>query len=468
MKKASLSAGLMLLALMASSINLSAQSASSEAQDIPPWYMSIGGGYIKFEGDEAVKGNGFIQLKLGYDYDPRWSFEGSLLIYPRFNKNDVYDYDSGVPILRDGLQGDSTWGMGIAADALYHLIATDDRHWDPYLVLGAGAMWLRTENVQWPRVDPNLRFGVGLAYHFNPEWAVRVDVVEAMALSTERDALEFNLMPSIGVNWKWGAHVPAKYVVSGGPLDTDGDGLSDAEELQLGTDPKNPDTDGDGLTDGEEVKKYRTDPLNPDTDYDGLTDGAEVYNHKTDPLVRDTDKGGVADGHEVIEDHTNPLDPTDDLLLFTLHIEFETDKAVIRSEYFSDLNKIGKVLVRDPQATARIEGHADKRKTSKYKYNMDLSERRAKAVATYLNEKFGIPQKNMAPVGYGYTRPLAANDTVNGNMKNRRVEVYIRKGAEPAAGVKKEQVAPAQKPEAAAATPATTPAVQQPATVVKP
>jgi outer membrane protein OmpA-like peptidoglycan-associated protein len=452
MKKSILLAGLMSLAFIASSINsYSAEAALGKAEEISPWYMSLGGGFIRFEGDEAVKDGGFIQLKLGYDYDPRWSFEGSLLIYPNLNKNDYYDYDyyTGMPILRDGLQGDSTWGLGFAGDALFHLIVADDRHWDPYLVIGAGAMYLRERNVQWMAVVPNVRFGAGLAYHFNPEWSIRLDLVEEMAFSSERDALEFHLMPSMGVNWKWGAHVPAKYVVSGGPLDTDGDGLSDAEELQLGTDPKNPDTDGDGLTDGEEVKKYHTDPLNPDTDYDALTDGAEVYNHKTDPLVRDTDKGGVADGHEVIEDGTNPLDPSDDLLLFTLHIEFETDKAVIRSQYFADLDKIGKVLARDPQSSARIEGHADKRKSSAYKYNMDLSDRRAKAVATYLNEKFSIARNHLTPVGYGYTRPMEANDPVKGNGKNRRVEVYIRKGSDQAIDaskgivVDKNQVKPA-------------------------
>jgi len=451
-------AGAILVASLISSMPLFAEN-TAQSEGIPPWYLSLGGGYIKFEGDEAVKGGGFIQLKLGYDYVPRWSFEGSLLIYPNFNKNDVYDYDSGVPTLRDGLQGDSTWGFGIAGDALFHLIATDDRHWDPYLTLGAGAMYLRVRNVQWPAVDPNLRFGGGLAYHFNPEWAIRLDLITAMAISSERDALEFNFMPAVGVNWKWGAHVPAKYVVSGGPLDSDGDGLSDAEELKLGTNPHNPDTDGDGLTDGEEVHKYHTDPLNPDTDYDGLSDGAEVYNYKTDPLVRDTDKGGVADGHEVIEDHTNPLDPSDDLLLFTLHIEFETDKSIIRSQYFNDLNKIGKVLARDPQSTARIEGHADKRKTSAYKYNMDLSERRAKAVAAYLNEKFGIARSRITPVGYGYTRPLAANDPINGNEKNRRVEVYIRQGSDQTAAAPKEQPkVPAEEKKAAEKTDSVQPA----------
>jgi hypothetical protein len=58
--------------------------------------------------------------------------------------------------------------------------------------------------------------------------------------------------------------------------DTDGDGLTDAEEATLGTDPTKADTDADGLTDREEVVIYKTDPLNPDTDGDGYKDGDEV------------------------------------------------------------------------------------------------------------------------------------------------------------------------------------------------
>ena len=57
---------------------------------------------------------------------------------------------------------------------------------------------------------------------------------------------------------------------------------------------------------------------------------------------------------------------------------------------------------------------------------MRLSERRAKSVADYLNKKFGITVNRMTAVGYGFTRPRAANDPIEGNQKNRRVEVYIR------------------------------------------
>lgn len=60
--------------------------------------------------------------------------------------------------------------------------------------------------------------------------------------------------------------------------DTDGDGLDDVREEDLGTDPLNWDTDGDGLSDGDEVTIWKTKPLNPDTDGDSFPDGGEVKN----------------------------------------------------------------------------------------------------------------------------------------------------------------------------------------------
>lgn len=91
-------------------------------------------------------------------------------------------------------------------------------------------------------------------------------------------------------------------------MDTDGDLLYDGGELIYGTDPLNPDTDGDGLLDGEEVYIYETNPLNPDTDGDGLTDWEEIFVYGTDPLKADTDGDGFSDGAEVAAG-TDPLDP---------------------------------------------------------------------------------------------------------------------------------------------------------------
>ncbi len=101
-------------------------------------------------------------------------------------------------------------------------------------------------------------------------------------------------------------------------LDTDGDGLSDADEInKYQTKPGEKDTDGGGVTDGDEVLKNGTNPLSAfddrDTDGDGLGDKEETDLYKTDPLNPDTDEGGIKDGVEV-KRGTDPLNPEDDLI----------------------------------------------------------------------------------------------------------------------------------------------------------
>jgi len=73
---------------------------------------------------------------------------------------------------------------------------------------------------------------------------------------------------------------PASAVAA--PGDSDGDGLEDAIEVELGTDPVDPDTDDDGATDGDEYYVHQTGTRNPDTDGDGVVDGDEIANG-TDP-----------------------------------------------------------------------------------------------------------------------------------------------------------------------------------------
>ncbi|MFC1604706.1 hypothetical protein ACFL5F_06725 [Planctomycetota bacterium] len=81
-------------------------------------------------------------------------------------------------------------------------------------------------------------------------------------------------------------------------LDSDGDGLTDDEEVALGTDPLDDDTDDDGLLDGTEVEIAEgsgcPDPLNPDSDGDTLADGAEV-DMGTSPCNVDTDGDTIPD-----------------------------------------------------------------------------------------------------------------------------------------------------------------------------
>ena len=96
-----------------------------------------------------------------------------------------------------------------------------------------------------------------------------------------------------------------------GEGDADEDGLSDAAELDGGTDPTSSDTDGDGLSDGDEIEN-ETDPLDPDSDDDGLADSDEVNGDPpTDPNNPDTDEDGLSDAVELAagSDPTDPASP---------------------------------------------------------------------------------------------------------------------------------------------------------------
>lgn len=378
-----------------------------------PWTVSLGAGWLNLEGDEPVKDGPFLSLKSGYDFSPHWTFEADLSIFPNLENNtfkdDRFHIDQDI------------WAVHLGLDMLFHFRSAKDMHFDPFLAAGAGFNYYE-EDLNHGNPEPAIIAGGGLFYHFDDEWGMRADYRQTIA----GDNTEFNGLFSVGAVYRIGARVPVEYGVTGGEIDSDGDGLIDSLEVQIGTDPYDPDTDKDGLSDGEEYNIHKTDPLNPDTDWDGLKDGAEVLTYTTNPLDRDTDKGGVADGHEVIEDNTDPLNGKDDLQLFTLNIEFDYDKAILRPQYFNELDVIIKVLHRDPGATARVEGHADKRKTSKAVYNQKLSERRAKAVLDYLVDVGGIDRTRLTYKGYGFERPVAPNDTEENMQKNRRTEIYIR------------------------------------------
>ena len=97
-------------------------------------------------------------------------------------------------------------------------------------------------------------------------------------------------------------------------IDSDNDGLTNADEVVYGTDINNPDTDSDSLSDGDEVHTYLTDPLVADTDSDGMPDNYETT-HQLDPLVKDSeedkDKDGLSNINEMLAG-TSPNNPDTD------------------------------------------------------------------------------------------------------------------------------------------------------------
>jgi outer membrane protein OmpA-like peptidoglycan-associated protein len=225
-----------------------------------------------------------------------------------------------------------------------------------------------------------------------------------------------------------------QYMTNPLKADSDGDGLKDGEEVNTSkTNPMKADTDGDGLSDGDEVMKYKTDPLKADTDGDGLSDGDEVMKYKTDPLKADTDGGSVNDGTEVARG-SDPLNPADDVppkkeelkvevgkAIVLEGIVFATGKADITPETETNLEKAYNTLAQNPEIVVEIQGHTDN--TGKKATNMKLSQARAESVKAWLVKK-GIAAERITAKGFGPDKPAADNKTKEGRQQNRRIEFF--------------------------------------------
>ena len=103
-------------------------------------------------------------------------------------------------------------------------------------------------------------------------------------------------------------------------------------------------------------------------------------------------------------------------------VNFDTDKATIKSESEAILDNAVRVLNENSSVSVRVEGHTDSRGSDAY--NQRLSERRAQAVVSYLVAN-GIDASRLAAVGYGESAPIAPNDTAENMYRNRRVDLVV-------------------------------------------
>jgi OOP family OmpA-OmpF porin len=102
-------------------------------------------------------------------------------------------------------------------------------------------------------------------------------------------------------------------------------------------------------------------------------------------------------------------------------IFFDTDKAIVKPESNPTLAQIAALLKSDGKLAVTIVGHTDNQ--GQYDYNVDLSKRRAEAVAKALSANFSVDAKRLRAAGVGMLAPAASNDTDEGRAKNRRVEI---------------------------------------------
>ncbi|EDQ00044.1 peptidoglycan-associated lipoprotein Pal [Shewanella benthica] len=103
-------------------------------------------------------------------------------------------------------------------------------------------------------------------------------------------------------------------------------------------------------------------------------------------------------------------------------IYFDFDRSLVSAQFAEVLQAHGNYLVEHPNVRLMIEGHADERGTPEY--NIALGERRAKAVAKYL-QGMGVLPSQMSIVSYGEEKPLDMSRTDDSFAINRRaVLVY--------------------------------------------
>ena len=218
--------------------------------------------------------------------------------------------------------------------------------------------------------------------------------------------------------------------------DNDGDGVRDLDDkcdntpegVEVGPDGcPDDDLDGDGIP-----NKYDKCPEDPE-DIDGFEDGDGC------PDV-DNDKDGIPDTaddcpnqpetvNDFLDEDGCPDDPNEkvviskDKIIITEPVYFATNKAAILPQSFEILDEVARVMSENPQIElVRVEGHTDDR--GRDEYNLDLSQKRADSVRTYLLDK-GISRNRLESVGYGEAQPIADNETADGRAKNRRVEFTI-------------------------------------------
>lgn len=115
----------------------------------------------------------------------------------------------------------------------------------------------------------------------------------------------------------------------------------------------------------------------------------------------------------------------DETLKLTMDSEvtFDYNKANIRPAFRSSLNKLASVMNKYNQTVVHVVGHTDS--TGSDAYNQDLSERRARAVKSYLTNQ-GVQAYRLETWGRGESEPKASNASEAGRQQNRRVEIYVK------------------------------------------
>lgn len=327
------------------------------------WYVTPSIIYTDDDGDRLIDDAlGGIQLQVGRDMSPRFSLEG-LLGY-----HDI-----------DGYPGQTHLEFGI--NAVGKLLP--DRLVSPYVIGGLGYLRADVGEPDFGGLPASgstastgtATGGLGLQVEFcDSPWSLRAEW--RLRRTFDSDDPLTDQVGSIGVQYSFGGAASCAASTAIARMEP----VQDAEPVEEATPVQEAETDTDG---------------------DGITDD------------RDKCAGTVA-GTEVDADGCEQISLE--------NVYFATDSSTLDATALRRLDEAAEVLARHANLKVEIAGHADARGPESY--NLALSERRAKAVRAYLEQK-GIDVARMTVRGYGESQPAASNDTALGQADNRRVELRV-------------------------------------------
>ena len=104
------------------------------------------------------------------------------------------------------------------------------------------------------------------------------------------------------------------------------------------------------------------------------------------------------------------------------HVTCASNSADLNSQFFTPLDGVVLVVKEYEKTLVDVLGHTDN--TGGQALNQQLSERRAATVGDYLVSR-GIATGRVVKQGFGFSRPVASNDTPEGRAQNRRVEIVL-------------------------------------------
>lgn len=246
----------------------------------------------------------------------------------------------------------------------YHL--TQRGQWQSYLSAGLGYWRLKESIPTLMGIDePAVDFGVGVKRFIGENFFFRGDA--KLIRVQEIDTWDQTLSLSIGYAFGPRSTAPAPAAPAPAPA------------------PADPDSDGDGVPDSRD--KCADTPRNLAVDADGC------------PILESSQ------------------------MRQQLLVNFDFDQAVVKSEYYDEIETFAEFLTTYSNTNAVIEGHTDSDGTEAY--NQGLSERRATAVMNRLINTHGIAASRLSAVGYGEARPVVENNSPENKLRNRRIEADV-------------------------------------------